>query len=242
MVIFDNRGPIDATVRIVAWPAGVVFRRTPLRELVLAPGQQREAARFHGTPGSVRAGTELRFEHFAGSQRTVHDDRTRYAFPFGGKRPRRVTAAGAGITHAGALRFAYDFDLPEGTPVLAARAGTVVQVMDGFREGGTDPRLVDRANAVVVAHADGTVATYGHLRRGIRVRTGDRVVRGQRLGESGHTGFSTGPHLHFQVGRTTAIEEGATLPIRFVGGGKEGLVLEAGRAYGPAREVPAPPP
>lgn len=237
IVLFDNRGPIDATVRIVAWPRGIVFRRPPLRELVLAPGQQREAARFYTETCDENIKSELGFEHLLGSQRTVHDDRTRYAFPFGGTQPRRLAAAGEGITHAGALRFAYDFDLPEGTPVLAARAGTVVQVKDGFHEGGTDPRLASRANAVVVAHADGTVATYGHLRAGVGVRVADCVTTGQRIGESGDTGFSTGPHLHFQVGRIAGSEEGATLPIRFVGGGAAGLALEAGRDYGPAREV-----
>jgi murein DD-endopeptidase MepM/ murein hydrolase activator NlpD len=51
-----------------------------------------------------------------------------------------------------------------------------------------------------VLHEDGTMAVYAHLQpESVIVRPGQRVNTGQRLGASGNTGFSTGPHLHFAL-------------------------------------------
>ena len=59
-----------------------------------------------------------------------------------------------------------------------------------------------RANVVRVLHDDGTMALYVHLNwNTIRVVPGQRVRRGEYLADSGNTGFTTGPHLHFVVQR-----------------------------------------
>ena len=80
--------------------------------------------------------------------------------------------------------------MPVGTPIVAARAGTVVKVRDG--QGG---RLPDPAgNHVRIEHDDGTHSAYLHLSRGsVRVKPGQRVEIGTPLGKSGNTGRSTGP-------------------------------------------------
>ena len=79
--------------------------------------------------------------------------------------------------------------MPEGTPVLAAREGTVVDVEDGYREGGGEERYKGQENYVIVLHPDGTVGSYLHLRQhGVRVRPGQSVKTGDLLGESGSTG------------------------------------------------------
>jgi murein DD-endopeptidase MepM/ murein hydrolase activator NlpD len=116
--------------------------------------------------------------------------------------------------------YAWDFDLPEGTAVLAARAGTVRLVVDSWSAdhcGGTSPiqsapagylvneNMGNQANLVLIEHGDGTSALYLHLSAvdpaiQDKVRTGAAVAVGERLGWSGRTGM-TGcvPHLHFQV-------------------------------------------
>jgi murein DD-endopeptidase MepM/ murein hydrolase activator NlpD len=82
-----------------------------------------------------------------------------------------------------------DFADPAGTPVQAAGGGIVVAAATG---------RIGYGNYVVVAHGHGVETLYGHL-DGLGVAVGDSVVAGQVIGFEGSTGFSTGPHLHFEV-------------------------------------------
>ncbi len=75
-----------------------------------------------------------------------------------------------------------------GTPVMAAARGVVVWRGNKLGYG----------NCVVIRHGTHLSTIYGHLMR-IDVHTGQLLARGQVLGVSGSTGFSTGPHLHFEV-------------------------------------------
>ncbi|MFJ6656471.1 transglycosylase family protein [Streptomyces sp. NPDC091377] len=81
-----------------------------------------------------------------------------------------------------------DFPVPTGTTVKSVAAGTVVSAGWGGSFG----------YEVVVRHADGRYSQYAHL-SAISVRDGQSVSAGQRIGRSGNTGNSTGPHLHFEV-------------------------------------------
>jgi murein DD-endopeptidase MepM/ murein hydrolase activator NlpD len=75
-----------------------------------------------------------------------------------------------------------------GTPIRAAMSGRVSRV-------GYDNSL---GNYVIISHHSGYRTLYGHMSV-IRVRTGAYVVMGERIGDVGSTGLSTGPHLHFTV-------------------------------------------
>lgn len=96
---------------------------------------------------------------------------------------------------------AIDINVDEGTPVRAARAGTIMQVEDDFEGAGLDrEKYAGRANHVRVLHDDGSMAVYAHLQSdSVLARPGARVRQGQQIGLSGNTGFSTGPHLHFAI-------------------------------------------
>jgi murein DD-endopeptidase MepM/ murein hydrolase activator NlpD len=78
---------------------------------------------------------------------------------------------------------------PLGRPVKAIADGKVIFA-------GTYP---DGARVVRVKHADGSIALYAHLGRGLDVKKGDKVAAGQQLGVIGNTGNSTGPHLHLEL-------------------------------------------
>ncbi|MBI4491261.1 MAG: M23 family metallopeptidase [Chloroflexi bacterium] len=105
-------------------------------------------------------------------------------------------------THVDGQRYAVDFGLPEGTPVLASRGGTVITAKGDSSVGGFDPAYQERANYVVVDHGDGTAAGYWHLQFGsVVVQVGQPVSQGQVLARSGATGYVSGPHLHFYVGQ-----------------------------------------
>lgn len=81
-----------------------------------------------------------------------------------------------------------DFPVPTGTSVQAVGAGHVVSAGWGGSFG----------YQVVIRHADGRYTQYAHL-SAISVRAGQTVDAGRRIGRSGSTGNSTGPHLHFEV-------------------------------------------
>lgn len=123
-----------------------------------------------------------------------------------------------GFSHGDrANRYAIDLIVAEGTPVLAARAGVVMEAEGGFRDGGVDPALAGRANLIRVLHEDGSMALYAHLQHeGVYVRPGDTVSLGQVIGRSGSTGFSSGPHLHFAVQVNAGLAL-AAIPFRMVG-------------------------
>lgn len=209
-------------------------------EAELAPGERAELLRFTPVDAQRPSSASSRLEALYGSRTSRHDDATRYAWPFGGGAPRLLSqGVGGAQTHQGAVHWAFDFTMPEGTPVLAARAGVVVLVKDGFTEGGLDPALEQRSNTIVVLHEDRSFASYGHLLRGIEVREGEPVVVGQRIGRSGATGYAAGPHLHFQVGLVLGGDDArTTIPIRFDDGTPAGTVPEEGDWVGPGQEAP----
>lgn len=114
----------------------------------------------------------------------THDDRVSYRLPFeSSKKFRLFQGPNGALSHKG--EFAWDFPMPLGTPVCAARAGIVAEVLDEFDEGGLDEKFRMMANRILIAHADGTIASYVHLlrrdaseaRRSGRSRHRHRVVR-----------------------------------------------------------------
>jgi murein DD-endopeptidase MepM/ murein hydrolase activator NlpD len=84
-----------------------------------------------------------------------------------------------------------DFKAPVGTPVYAHRAGTINRV--NWRRAGN-------GNCLEIRFHDGTVAKYLHL-SAVRGRPGQPVRPGQQVAETGNTGRSTAPHLHYQLQR-----------------------------------------
>jgi len=87
-----------------------------------------------------------------------------------------------------ALHRGIDLAAPEGSPVRAALGGVV-------RSAG---ERGDYGLAVEVAHDDGYTTLYAHASE-LLVREGERVTPGQTIARVGHTGRSTGPHLHLEV-------------------------------------------
>lgn len=171
----------------------------------------------------------------------VPDASARYRLPYDSRIPRECAlGVGGKPAHVGRDRYAWDFDMPRGAKILAARGGVVARVVDGFTRGALDKSLMRRANLVIVQHDDGTFAMYVHLSPGIPVKEGQRVKAGAVLGRSGSTGFASGPHLHFEVLRKRADDQEESVPIRFTGGPHGPFVPKARRFYGwiPRSTVP----
>ncbi len=84
-----------------------------------------------------------------------------------------------------------DIAAPQGTTVYSAAEGRIVRI--GHQPEGY-------GNFIEMRHPNGMTTMYAHLSR-IDVASGDRVLAGERIGLVGSTGYSTGPHLHFEVRR-----------------------------------------
>jgi murein DD-endopeptidase MepM/ murein hydrolase activator NlpD len=124
--------------------------------------------------------------------------------------------------------------MPVGSAVHAAREGVVINVAHKFFRGGTTQEMRDEANFVQILHDDGTTAVYAHLQLDtVRVHPGQRVARGEFIANSGNTGYSSGPHLHFVVLRNAGLRS-ESVPVTFAGPGGTSLAPRTGqvlRAY-----------
>ncbi len=105
----------------------------------------------------------------------------------------------------GRMHQGVDIAGPVGTPIYAAGAGVVVS--SGWNSGGY-------GNMVDVRHPDGSLTRYAHNSR-LMVSPGQQVRQGQQIAEMGSTGFSTGPHLHFEIHIPS---QGAVNPIALLPG------------------------
>lgn len=113
-------------------------------------------------------------------------------------------ARGVGGGHTGV-----DYDADIGTPVSAAKDGKIIEITSGWAGGW--------GNSVVIDHGGGLTTRYAHLSK-VAISIGESVSQGNIIGYSGNSGFSTGPHMHFQAelnGRVTLpFAEGSnTIPI-----------------------------
>lgn len=173
------------------------------------------------------------YTYLPGDPAATHRAESGYRVPFvaGGNYP--VTQAYPDATTHGTpdSTYAIDIAMPVGTDVLAARDGVVFDVVGKNYRGGTNPdEHAKLANIVRILHDDGTFAVYAHLNwDSIRVRPGERVVAGQYIADSGNTGFSSGPHLHFAVQRNSGMRVEA-LPFVFRGPNSSKMVPATGSA------------
>jgi len=109
------------------------------------------------------------------------------------------------VTDCGDARYSYDWAMPIGIVVTAARGGTVLFIEDSFSNATNGG---DEINFVNIEHDDGTVASYVHFSpNSLLVSVGDIVSKGDALGMSGSSGFTdppgtngtSNPHLHLQI-------------------------------------------
>lgn len=193
------------------------------------------------------------FYSFA-AREAVHDARARYRLPFDAEVPRQLgqgvngdmgydlygnaisSPQGDPASHVGRNKYGFDWAMPIGTRIVAARDGEVVRVVDGFTVSGPQQSLATRANAVFVRHEDGTWSEYLGLDAGIPVQPGQKVRAGDALGKSGATGAwrgnGGGQGIHFAVGRLDAEGKPETVDIRFDDGSAAGFVPVPGHYYG----------
>jgi murein DD-endopeptidase MepM/ murein hydrolase activator NlpD len=180
--------------------------------------------------GASAAGFEFGWHVVLGTPGATHRPHEPYRAPFALGASFRVSQAyPLRITHNTAeSEYAVDIALPDGTPIYAAREGTVINVHHDFFRGVADAALLDQANVVEILHDDDTIGVYAHLHwESIRVQPGQSVRRGQYIADSGNTGATTGPHLHFAVLRNAGMRA-ESVPVQFAGSGGAAVTPQTG--------------
>lgn len=231
--LVENLEPADVTA---TFDLGLVNLRGSTQfpfTATFAPHQRVEA--FSLSP--IDAGREWHFtltnSYMIGSSRAVHDDSFVYSLPYAPSQAFEVSQAyGGAFSHTGPEKYAIDWKMPEGTPVLAARSGVVVGTKDDSDSGGPDRNFEAQANYILIEHRDGTIGNYAHLQRhGVKVAVGQKVETGAVIGLSGNTGFSSGPHLHFSVFKTRDGKDRESIPIHFWTRDGVPATLACGKVY-----------
>jgi len=108
-------------------------------------------------------------------------------------------------------KYAIDFLVDVGTPVIAVRGGVVWRTKNDSVTWGLDKNLASEVNFVSVDHGDGIYAEYLHLGKDkVAVKEGKQVKKGDLLGYTGLSGCMDVPHLHFNLFR---VEDGKGISI-----------------------------
>ncbi|MDC0667873.1 phosphodiester glycosidase family protein [Nannocystis radixulma] len=159
-------------------------------------------------------------EEMVGVPDSCNDD-SDYKLPYACGDAFTCSQANFGSSHQGSQAYAWDFAMPKGTPVHAARGGTIAYLEMRSPAGSQcydPPGLLEachnKANFIGIKHADGTVALYMHLRE-MKVQKGDVVQQGQLIALSGNSGYTSGPHLHFQLQNDCGIWFCSSVPVSF---------------------------
>jgi len=232
-VVVENRKAYEVTVALTIAAENVsITRITP--ETATYPGNsQTEAARISATDPNWLWKWHCSFRWTKGRMDAKHNGKTLYLLPFEkGESCRVIQGHNGRLTHRDCNRYAVDFAMPEGTTVCAAREGIVVDLKESSTVGGPEKKFQNESNFVSIAHADGTIGEYHHLKYdGVLVEIGQRVTAGQPIALSGSTGYSTSPHLHFGVYSAANADRLQSYPIIFTT--HQGIVAKPleGRTY-----------
>lgn len=199
----DYHIPVEVVVALDALRNVELPRPEQRLRWVVRPQSSRVLLELAALDDDLAAAVDYRFIWIPGDPDATHEPREPYRAPFSVANDYPISQAfPVGNTHRTPDSYhAVDIAMPVGSDVHAAREGIVFEVASTNFRGGTDrERDAASANIVRILHDDGSHAVYAHLNwNSIRVGPGDRVERGQYIADSGNTGFSSGPHLHFAV-------------------------------------------
>ena len=215
-VAFVNHNIYPITLRVKAKYKNLKPLQKPLNEFVIAANKTLHYATLKVLDGG--SFYSYSWSWTMGSKEAKHDDSYIYSLPYEKGTSHMVSQGYNGSkTHKGSSAYSIDFVMPVGTKVYASREGLVVKTKSNSDVGGYERKYASSGNYVRVMHSDGTFGIYYHLRyKGVLVHVGDKIKKGELLGYSGNTGYTSGPHLHFSVFRATSASTRVTIPTKIL--------------------------
>ncbi len=205
----------------------------PDNSIIVVPPKVKKMLVAKLTPINLKQGNRFSYSNtfnFGDVTITKYDKDFIYDLPYPkGKSYSVYQGYNGKFSHSG--KSALDFSLKTGDAVHAARGGIVVEAIGEFDQGCPSISCAKYNNKILIMHSDGTFADYVHLKQnGILVKLGDEVEKGQLIGYSGNTGYTSGPHLHFSVFINGLNGEQTFIKTKFKTASGE-LYLQEGKSY-----------
>ena len=216
----ENHSFYDVTIKLEAKVLENLHASVKLPHINSYPARSRNlVANLSIIEKGVRNKFETYFSGIQGRLVSQYNKNYLYALPFHRGSSHQLTQGFYGkYTHKGRSKFSLDFKMNIGTPVHAMRDGIVIGTESKHTEHGFSAKFAAKSNYIIIQHDDGTMAMYGHLDTGgVSVRVGQEVKKHQKIGFSGNTGYSSGPHLHVHISAMRSFDKGPmSIPFRFL--------------------------
>ncbi|MDF1881639.1 M23 family metallopeptidase [Sulfurimonas sp. MAG313] len=218
-IYLENNTYSDVTIKLQATNIVNIQASVSLPYIQSYPARSRtKVLHFTRIKANKSSRFQMQYSSILGKLNPNYNDNYLYALPYARGSSYTLTQGFNGKqTHKGRSAYALDFQMPIGSAVHAMRDGVVIAVESKHTEHGFSPEFASKANHIIIAHDDGSMAMYGHLNTdGVRVSLGDRVYKHQHIAYSGNTGYSSGPHLHVHISTLQSFSKGASsVPFKF---------------------------